>query len=98
MLRFLKPNGKAFRPGYMGAIHVFDSGNDLIAICRGSEIVDLDDEEPIEICGDPNKWEDWEIVIALPEKEMDLLARAIATAYTANEVVDHILLPEKSKS
>jgi hypothetical protein len=35
MFKFAKPNGDSYDEKYMGPIFAFDSGNDLIAICRG---------------------------------------------------------------
>lgn len=35
MFKFAKPNGDSYDEEYMGPIFAFDSGNDLVAICRG---------------------------------------------------------------
>lgn len=45
MFRFGKPDGTSFGLEYLGTIHAFDSGNDTVAICRGSEKIDLDEED-----------------------------------------------------
>jgi hypothetical protein len=42
MLRFAKPNGTSFDFEYNGPIHAFDAGNDLIAICRGMDSIEID--------------------------------------------------------
>lgn len=45
MFRFAKPDGKPFDFDYEGQIHAFDAGNDLIAICRGKETIEVEDHE-----------------------------------------------------
>ena len=35
MFRFSKPNGDLFNLDYIGPIHCFDSGGDLVATCNG---------------------------------------------------------------
>ena len=45
MFRFAKPDGQPFDFDYEGPIHAFDAGNDLIAVCRGKEVIEIDGHE-----------------------------------------------------
>ncbi len=108
MMRFAKPNGDPFDLDYTGPIHAFDSGNDLIAICRGVENLDIDCphsydeecdcdlEEDYEISSDPRCWDDWEVVVALNEEAEILLLQALATAYNAIAMCERMVLSEQA--
>jgi len=52
MFRFAKPDGQPFDFDYEGPIHAFDAGNDLIAICRGKEVIEIDEHECGHECTD----------------------------------------------
>jgi hypothetical protein len=45
MFRFAKPNGESFDFDYEGPIHAFDGGNDLIAVCRGKEVIEVEEHD-----------------------------------------------------
>jgi hypothetical protein len=87
VFRFSKPDGSPFTLDYTGVIHAYDSGNDLIAICRGMEEIDLgndeDDLDTVEVCGSPCDADDWEIVIKMRQGRARALQHALSIAYNA---------------
>lgn len=99
MFRFAKPNGESFGPGYTGAVHAFDSGNDLIAILEGEHPVmfGLEDEDgdlevdETYVRGIPGEWSDWQIVVKMKPLREIMLQQALATAYNACQMCEDIV-------
>jgi hypothetical protein len=91
MIRFVQPDGSPIDLDYTGTIHAVDSGNDIIAVCHGREVVFDEDEEHV-IVGNPTDWDDWEFVSNVEKEEF--LARAIASAYSALALCERIMVAE----
>lgn len=104
MFNFAKPNGEQFDLDYTGPICVFTSGNDRIAVCPGEwtlededrealhELFGLVDAYPADRCGDPARWDDWEVFVNLPESQRPILQRAIATAWSAVALCERMIV------
>lgn len=86
MLRFTKLDGSAFDLDYAGTIVCLDSGNDIVATCRGYFDKEGDDLN-LTFCN-PFQWDDWEIQVKLPEGETSILQRMITSAYLKSRADD----------
>lgn len=108
MFRFAKPNGEQLDLDYTGPICVFTSGNDRIAVCPGEWTLEDEDREtlhdefgfvdtyPADRCGDPARWDDWEIFANLSENQRPILQRAIASAWCAVALCERIIVGIKT--
>lgn len=110
MFRFAKPNGERFGLDYTGPICVFASGNDRIALCPGEWILEEGDRQVLEEwfgfkdsggeerCGDPARWDDWEVFIGVAESQRPILQRAIASAWSAVTLCERMLVDISEKN